>query len=242
MLGGDPRQPEAVYRLRTGATFYMEPGKPDVRAINEVWLDRVYEPAARFVVRNGWTVIDLGAHRGTFSVRAALSGPETEVYAVEPSPRNLEWLRKNIEINELANVHVHEAAVAHSSGRAVLHLNLAESGRTSLLIDSGDDNDVLVETLLLDELLRTIGRPVDLLKIDIEGAEHQVLASVPEDGLRRIRRIAMEYHATPDRRLDVAAAELRALLERRGFCCMVIAEPHLLFAEAASVATKGALV
>ena len=66
-----------TYVLRSGVIFRMRAGSHDIRVLNEVWLDRIYEPAPDFSVRKGWTVLDLGAHKGSFAVRAALAGPTT---------------------------------------------------------------------------------------------------------------------------------------------------------------------
>ena len=159
---GPPSRDGAVtYILRSGAAFRMQAGSHDIRVLNEVWLDRVYEPDADFSVREGWTVLDLGAHKGSFAVRAALAGPKTRVHAVEPEPENLRYLNANIALNRLENVVVHAAAVSADPGEALLYVGGHRgSGTNSLLRErvKGDKGvSVAVPTIRLDDLLERAG-------------------------------------------------------------------------------------
>ena len=220
---------EVVYRLRSGPVFSMEAGPHDIRVLNEVWLDRIYEQQDDFRVQGGWTVVDLGAHKGAFTIRAALSGPSTEVHAVEPAPDNIAGLRRNIELNGLANVHVHEEAVGSSRGRALLTFDTADSGRSSLVVERGHSARIPVSTVPLADLLAGIGE-VDLLKMDVEGAEHDVLHTVPTTVISIVHRIVLEYHGTVDSTAEAACASLRSLLEGHGFRCVEARDRSLLFA------------
>jgi hypothetical protein len=82
-----------VYRLRKGPVFEMGAGPHGVRIINLVWGNRIYQPSKPFIPEQGWVVIDIGAHKGTFSVQAALRGARVTV--VEPAAYNLVRLRRN---------------------------------------------------------------------------------------------------------------------------------------------------
>ena len=222
-----------LYRLRCGARFSMEAGPHDVRVLNEVWLDRIYEPTAEFRVRDGWTVVDLGAHKGSFTVLAALSGPRTVVHAMEPAPDNLECLHRNIELNRATNVRVYERAVSSREGKSLIAVDSAASGRSSLIIERGFADLVAVRTMRLEDLLTQIPGSIDLLKIDVEGAERDVFRHASAETFSRVRRIVLEYHEIPGRSADEVAGDLRALLFQRGFRCGEVRNRHLLFAERA---------
>ncbi len=230
---GPPSRDGAVtYNLRSGAVFRMQAGSHDVRVLNEVWLDRVYEPDADFGVREGWTVLDLGAHKGSFTVRAALAGPKTRVHAVEPAPENLRHLNANIALNHLNNVVVHAAAVSADPGEALLYVAGRGSGTNSLLRErvKGDKGSVAVPTIRLDDLLERAGGEVDLMKMDVEGAEYAVLHAISSQALRRIHRIVLEYHGVTGLDAEAVRDDLQSHLQGNGFECAAPKDRPLLFA------------
>jgi FkbM family methyltransferase len=232
---GPPAGDRAVtYVFRSGAALSMKGGSHDVRVLNEVWLDRIYEPSPDFRVRQGWTVLDLGGHKGAFTVRAALAGPTTRVHVLEPEPENLRYLRANLVLNRLANVVVHAGAVSTSSGEALLYLSdHGGSGTNSLFQEQVEGRKVRtlsVPTIRLDDLLDRAGGQVDLMKMDVEGAEYAVLHAVSPEGLRRIRRIVLEYHAVAGLDAQAVGDDLRQYLQGNGFECAVAEDRCVLFA------------
>lgn len=125
-------------------------------------------------VERGFTVYDIGAHVGFYSLLSSvLVGPEGKVYCFEPAPRNLEFLRKHMELNKLSNCFVWDAAVGSYEGTASFDLgpNRAQGHLTA------ESKDALsVRTVTLDGLVFS-GKlsPPDLIKCDIEGAEYEAL-------------------------------------------------------------------
>ncbi len=130
-------------------------------------------------LRRGDVVYDVGAHVGLYTLVSSIQvGEEGHVYAFEPSPRNLGYLRKHIELNYLSNCTVVEAGISDCSGTRCF--DLTEHDSAGHFSGSGT---VMVRTLALDDFLRSEqgGRPPNALKIDAEGAELDVL-----QGSRRI--------------------------------------------------------
>jgi hypothetical protein len=88
-------------------------------------------------------------------------------------------------------------AVSGKDGETILHL-YPDGGKNSLLERSDHTllprADVKVETWSLARVLKTIGSPVNLLKMDIEGMEYQAFLSCPPEELQRVERIVLEYH------------------------------------------------
>lgn len=126
---------------------------------------------ARFLT-TGDTVYDIGAHVGFYSVLAAsLVGQSGSVYAFEPYPRNIAYLRRHVDMNHLDQVKVVELAVSDRTG--VAHFSQgASSSMGSLSSDGGYE----VGTVSLDDWVFTQHNPVPkLLKIDVEGGEGDVL-------------------------------------------------------------------
>jgi FkbM family methyltransferase len=120
----------------------------------------------------GHVVFDIGANVGFYTLLAsALVQGEGHVYSFEPLPRNVDYLRKHIEINRIANCTVIEAAVSSADGKS--HFDPSHCPSMGHLSPQGE---IAVKTVALDDVLRSKKiRPPDVMKIDVEGAELQVL-------------------------------------------------------------------
>jgi len=83
---------------------------------------RVYNPGG-YEIRDGQTVIDIRANVGVFAAYAASRGSRVRVFAYEPFPENVNWLRRNIEDSGLKNVEIRPQAVAARPGNRKLRVN-----------------------------------------------------------------------------------------------------------------------
>jgi FkbM family methyltransferase len=135
------------------------------------------------VLRPGMVVLDGGANEGVYTVFAAARvGPKGRIIAVEPSPRELERLKANLALNRLRNVEIVEAALTDRSGSARLlmaepaHAGQNTLGKFAYAISAAGEEEV--ETITLDELVQERGLArLDILKLDIEGAELRALSA-----------------------------------------------------------------
>lgn len=123
-------------------------------------------------VLGGDVVYDIGANAGFFTLLASkLAGPRGVVYAFEPVPRNLNYLQRHVSLNACENVRILPIAVAATSGMArfaIAH-NLSQGG----ISESGE---LEVQTRSLDDIVASGTARPNFLKIDVEGAESEVLA------------------------------------------------------------------
>jgi FkbM family methyltransferase len=136
--------------------------------------------------------VDVGANQGEFTVAAAKRVPRGRVVAVEPAPELREDLAGNVERNGFRNVTIVPSALADRSGTLPLYAQEAvvdgfrNEGTASLWAGRERGRlvaEVPVETL--DGLVARLALPrVDLVKIDVEGAERAVIAGAHET-LRR---------------------------------------------------------
>lgn len=190
----------------------------------EIFVDHVYMPDTRFIIRPGETVIDIGANIGMFTVYAASIHPNIRVYALEPAWDNFAALSENIRLNGLSNVSIHCCAVAeYNSKEAILYRDI-KGGCHSLLRETptralgltrvvGTEN---IETCTLDSIFEQLKIDrCDFLKVDCEGGEHELFSACTSGTLNRIRRIALEYHDLEERQTQLG---LKLLLEHNGFC------------------------
>jgi FkbM family methyltransferase len=129
-------------------------------------------------VRTGMTVFDIGANAGFYTlVFSRLVGEKGRVWAFEPSARNVEYFLKHVNLNQLRNVSLIQAAVCDRNGMA--GFQLTDCHATGHISGAGEYR---VPTVSLDELVAENVLPVpDLIKMDVEGAESLVL-----DGARTL--------------------------------------------------------
>ena len=141
------------------------------------WLG-TYEQGKRLAIENevkpGQVFFDIGANVGYFSLLAIrLSEPDGKVFSFEPLSRNLQFLHKHIALNHLdERVKVIEAAVSNQSGSAFFDLSTSTSkGHIS------EEGQLAVRLVCLDDLVASGELPMpDLMKVDVEGAEFEVLS------------------------------------------------------------------
>src|SRR4030095_3908102 len=107
-----------VYRLRDGTHLCASTRTYDLYIINEVWLDDVYTSSLGFSIRDGWVIVDIGGHKGIFSIFAATRAKNVMVYPCEPAPANFAQLSYNIQQNELSNVRMFNIAVSGRDGES----------------------------------------------------------------------------------------------------------------------------
>jgi len=186
----------------------------------------VYEPALVRVLEErlpaGGTFVDLGANEGYFAVLGARRvGPTGRVVAVEPQARLAPLIRANLELNGVTWARVVEAAVAESAGTRPLFLTASTNTGASSFFRGTRYHlpTVEVRTLTLGALLEESGvEEVDLLKVDVEGAELSIL-----EGARqllasgRIRALTLDVHATTLAARELDPERPRRLLREAGY-------------------------
>jgi FkbM family methyltransferase len=168
----------------------------------------------------GDTFFDIGGHFGQYAVSAGIKvGPAGRVYTFEPGPVQVEYLRRNIEINALANVTVANLALSDAPGELGLHVpSLVDIGK-SQLVDPQADGAVRVPVTTLDAYCEenAIDR-IDVMKVDVEGAELGVFR-----GAKRVMRDfppkAVFYESVDVlcEAFDHTPAEMHAFLEDCGY-------------------------
>jgi FkbM family methyltransferase len=135
------------------------------------------------------TIIDCGANVGISVLNYKRLFPGARITAFEPDPFIAPVLRRNLVRNGAADVRVVEAAVWTEPGEAPFFCEGADGSRL-ISNRSGAKTSVTVKTVRLADF---IVEPVDLIKIDIEGAEFQVLPSIAGK-LGQIRNLVIECH------------------------------------------------
>ena len=154
-------------------------------------------------IREGDVVFDIGANVGFYTLLSSiLVGGKGTVYAFEPLPQNLVYLKKHIQLNQIGNVVIIEAAVCETSGES----SFTRRGATSHISQAGS---LFVKTVSLDDLFScgTIPAP-NCLKIDVEGGELSALLGMTRLIRESRPKIFLELHRGRDSRIPKKCVDL----------------------------------
>jgi FkbM family methyltransferase len=154
------------------------------------------------------TMLDLGANIGLFSLYSALRNPGARIIAVEPFPVTFARLETNIARNGMANrVDCRNIGVAQRPGVRAMSVEGPSQCRGLLPPDSAATangcswvNVMTFEDLVRDACEHLQTDRLDLVKIDIEGGEHEALLAAPPESFLPIQELGMEYHPNHPKR------------------------------------------
>ena len=170
----------------------------------------------RALIRPGDVVWDVGAHHGYVTLMASAAvGPEGRVHAFEPGARNAGMLERHLRWNRVRNVDIEPLALGSFNGEASFG-----GGDTSKMhaLGGGDERvEVRTASSLVAQEAYT---PPDVVKIDVEGAEGEVLEGAIEVLPRDVRMLIAIHSRAADR-------ACRSLLDAYGFASVATAELEL---------------
>lgn len=187
----------------------------DWATFEEIVTTEVYSSVPEYV-QDCRTIVDLGAHIGLTTLYFATKFPKANIVAVEPNPDSFQLLQKNVRTH--SRVQTLQAAVW--SEETQLEGSL-EPGRFSGF-EVYEDSGGTVHGVPIRQILEMAGGSVDILKVDIEGAEVELFKG-DLSWLDQVRCIAIEFHG--------AAREITnfdALMQSHGF--RVIDGKHTILA------------
>jgi len=174
------------------------------------------------IVKPGDTFFDLGAHVGHFTVVASrLVGAGGMVHSFEPDAETCRWLEGNVKVNSLANVTVNQAAVCDKVGYQDFELRTIDMMAANSLAkpNSSSGRFIRVRTTSIDEYCAegSIKR-IDFLKIDVEGAEIDVLRGARAALSGEVKpKIHIEFHPKTQEAFGRSLPELAETLLACGY-------------------------
>ena len=225
---------ETAWAVRLADGYILAPrSAPMLTVMLADATSRGLEPGTREVIRAlldpGMSCADVGSSIGLHAIAFGRAvGPTGKVYAFEPEPMYQDLLRKTLTLNGLRWVHLSPDAVGEKAGKLTFHVSFIP-GHSSLYPlpaeEVGDTRPIEVQVTTLDKVIPKGGR-LDLCKIDVEGAELDVVA-----GMKRViadnpelANIA-EYGPSHLDRVGITPAQWFAAFEDHGLRAYAIEDP-----------------
>jgi len=154
---------------------------------DEIWVKQIYKFETD---NNSALIIDCGANVGLSVIYWKYLYPESRIIAFEPDPKIFQLLQSNISEFDYKNIELQQAAVWISNGELLFLPDGSVGGKLVNQVD----NDRLIKVRTI-QLLEYLNQPVEVLKIDIEGAEFEVLQDCATS-LGNVNKIFLEYHGS----------------------------------------------
>jgi FkbM family methyltransferase len=187
---------------RASVQFQSRGGTTDINDAVVVLSGKEYPPELLGLANKGadLTVLDCGGHIGTFTMYLKSLYPQAKVLVMEPVPDNLALLQQNIGRNNLTDVTIIPFALYGQSGTFYIDLAGKQFDAVHVTAEKPThDQFVTIEAKALDEVLAENGtEKIDLMKLDIEGAEYHIFAHSLSALATRVGRIIMEFHPAGD--------------------------------------------
>lgn len=181
------------------------------------WID-VLE--AVLSAKGSFTMLELGAGYGRWTANAAAALKQRNplpytLIAVEAEPVHFRWMTQHLADNSVdpSSTHLIQAAVAAVDGKVGFRMSQSERGGPSQWYGQHIGGSDLVDAVSLDTLLQQLG-VVDLIDLDVQGAEHGVLEAASERLDRQVKRVHIGTHGPQ------IEDDLRSLFNRLGWECI----------------------
>ena len=182
---------DVIFETRSGLKIKIRVNSTDLMALTHVWMIQEYSDDD-FPISNDDVIIDVGAHIGLFALFASQFCKNGKIFCYEPIKENYKILIENIEMNQIQNIFPNNLAVTKETSRAKIFLNDDQSGHSMFIQNK---NFVEVDSKSLSDIFIDNGiKECDFLKLDCEGAEYEIVESLPSDLFTKINKTAIEYH------------------------------------------------
>ena len=177
----------------------------------------------RDYLREGDTVVDIGANIGTMTLEAAISvGSSGKVFSIEPHPRTFKYLEGNLRLNQVTNVRAHNVAMGDKDGR-ITFSDRSDDSNNSVVEDG---NGIEIPVRRLDDL-GIDEENIALVKIDTEGYEKYVI----EGGVNTLSNAECVYFESADslfKPFGYSAPAVFELLSEQGFAVFEITPTNII--------------
>lgn len=185
--------------------FQVVDARSFIWQVKDIFIDEVYKFESEWALP---VIYDCGANIGVSTVYFKRIYPEAKVKAFEADPQLIKILESNLLSNGMTDVEIINKAVWINNSGTCFSSDGSDGGSIY-----GHRKKINIESLRLREWLEKESR-IDFLKMDIEGAEDEVLNDC-RDSLHHVRKIFIEYHSWKER--EQKLGEILEIIRRNGF-------------------------
>lgn len=218
MLGYDKADRDKTFEVeRSGLLWRLSPECTlQRRLLYHGQLDLLDTSFVLSWIKPGAVFADVGSYFGYYALRAAAAG--AQVFAFEPLPGNFDLLTENIRLNDQKNVEAVPCAISDQIGKVSFSAPPAGNRGMGALAFREGHRRVTVQSTTLDAFVkeRQLQR-LDVMKIDVEGAEVAVLKGAKETLARFRPKMLVEYNPTCLHRCGATGDDLLKLLREADY-------------------------
>jgi FkbM family methyltransferase len=182
----------------------------DYKVVDETWNENVYR-LHEYQFKDNGVFLDIGANIGSVSLyvdnfnKVRSKDNKIKVYSVEPEPNNLSLLKENIKNNPTENITVINNAIWHEQKTVYI----TNQGGNSSIIDGSYAESVEVLAITIQNFIDLYNiDEIDVAKIDIEGAEFDLIINTPDETLAKIKYLTLEFDKSFDGRFGIMVEKL----------------------------------
>ncbi|MFA6528604.1 MAG: FkbM family methyltransferase [Candidatus Gracilibacteria bacterium] len=147
---------------------------------------RIAEPT----IKTAKIIIDAGAHAGFFTMYARALNKTAKIIAIEPEKANIEALEHHLKTNPITGVKIIKKALANKTEKRDFFIS--KDSHNHSFTQTHNSTPTEVDSINLRDIIKQ--DKISLLKMDIEGAEEEIIHSLTKDDYAKIEAIVMEYH------------------------------------------------
>lgn len=185
------------FNTKSGIKIKIRPNSTDLDTFSLIWLLKEYNKHG-FTIKPNDVIIDIGAHVGIFSLYASQFCTNGKILCYEPSTENFELLQYNISQNQIKNIFSNNFAISGSNDTVTLYIN---PDNTAHSICDSTSKSIQVQSRTLQNIFDSNKLEIcDYLKLDCEGAEYEIIESLPSEYFKKIKQIYIEYHFSDSKR------------------------------------------
>ena len=201
----DARGPKSIQAC--GKQIHYQSNEELIHCLKEIFFEKIYQFNS---VKKNPFIIDCGAHIGMSVLNFKQQYPDAEIMAFEPDETNFKLLQTNVKEWGFDNIQLFQNPVWNAEEEIIFEASGAMGGK---ITNSKEQisSSIKLKSVRLANLLN---REIDLLKIDIEGAEYEVLVDC-QDKLQLVSNLFVEFHSTFEDKFKLI--EILAILNKAGF-------------------------